>query len=106
MLLKNENKLVDMISIMKSLHKYVPTTCTEQEVTLSTGQKDVAENYKFHQIQFGGDQLTCARVRGSQTVKKMTNIVYLVWLEWQKIGMLKYACWRCICKHVTFLSLL
>ena len=58
-----------MISIMKSLHKYVPTTCTEQEVTLSTGQKDVAENYKFHQIQFGGDQLTCARVRGSQTAK-------------------------------------
>ena len=69
MLLKNENKLVDMISIMKSLHNYVPTIHNEKEVTLSTGQKDVAESYEFHQIQLGGDQLTCARVRGSQRAK-------------------------------------
>ena len=47
-LLKNENKIVDMISIMKTLHRYVPTTHKQTKIKLSTGQEEVSDRYTFH----------------------------------------------------------
>ena len=69
MLLKNENITEDMISIMSSLHKYVPTAYQQNEYLLSTGQLEKTGEYFFHQLLLGGDQLTCARIRGSQTAR-------------------------------------
>lgn len=69
MLLKNENKTEEMISIMGSLHKYVPTTHQQKQFQLSTGKLETADEYSFHQLLIGGDQLTCARIRGSQKAR-------------------------------------
>ena len=56
-----------MIDIIDHHHQYVPKTSSTSSFPLNDGSKDVeVTNYNFHQILFGGDQLTCARARGSQ----------------------------------------
>lgn len=69
-LLKNENKKEDMISIMKCLHTYIPTTHHQKEYHIaSTDETGVTDEFSFHHVLFGGDQLTCARARGSQKAR-------------------------------------
>lgn len=68
---------------MDSLHTYIPTTRQQKEhCILSTGEVEVVDEYNFHQILFGGDQLTCARARGSQKAKvsEVTNRAQLLGL--------------------------
>ena len=71
-----------MISIMKSLHSYVPTTQYQKEYHIATDEVNVCDEFFFHKVLFGSDQLTCACARGSQkartthVARKMTKIVY------------------------------
>ena len=72
-LLKNENVLNDMVDILDELHKYVPETTTMQTIDVCTeggGTRAVDVHvHSFSHIPFGGDQLTVARIRGSQRVQ-------------------------------------
>lgn len=69
-LVKNENKYEDMISIMEHNHQYVPTTTTNLEIELpAVDEKLKVEKTEFHTILFGGDQLTAKRARGSQMIR-------------------------------------
>ena len=56
---------------MESLHEYVPTQTSLSRETIpgDNEEVDVMED-KFHQILFGGDQLTVARARGCQRICK------------------------------------
>lgn len=72
MLLKNENVLDDMVDILDALHKYVPKKTSIQSVDIceesgATRTMDL-QIHHFHHILLGGDQLTVARVRGSQGI--------------------------------------
>ncbi|KAL5517099.1 hypothetical protein EMCRGX_G002570 [Ephydatia muelleri] len=69
----NENVLNDMVDILDELHKYVPRTTTMQTIDVCTGgggttAVDIHVN-TFSHIPLGGDQLTVARIRGSQRVE-------------------------------------
>ena len=70
-LLKSESNYEDMVDIMESLHEYVPTHSTLSKVAVAGENEEVdVMNDKFHQILFGGDQLTVARARGCQKIRK------------------------------------
>lgn len=59
-----------MVDIMESLHEYVPTHSTVSKETIpGVGEEVDVMKDKFHQILFGGDQLTAARARGSQRIR-------------------------------------
>ena len=66
-MLKNENQLEGMVSIMETLQDYVPCT-NKSEVVPSVGSEstEVIEADHFHQILFGGEQITCACARRAQ----------------------------------------
>ena len=60
-----------MVSIMEELHTYVPTIHTRVDVTTAgVSEPDTIDDYQFHCILFGGDQLTAARIRGSQRIRQ------------------------------------
>ncbi|KAL5510576.1 hypothetical protein EMCRGX_G006142 [Ephydatia muelleri] len=71
-MLKNENVLGDMIDILDGLHQYIPTTTTSQmlDVCAEGGHTRAVEVklHNFSYIPLGGDQLTIARIRGSQSI--------------------------------------
>eukprot|EP00731_Ephydatia_muelleri_P004230 Em0002g406a len=76
--LKNENKLDDMMDILDGLHKYVPSIRTIQhfeDPEDTSGEPEVTdiEIDHFCQILIGGDQLTAARVRGSQSIRRNSD---------------------------------
>lgn len=48
---------------------YVPTVAAEGTHTLPTGHQVTFDDTKFHEILFGGDQLTVARARGAQVLR-------------------------------------
>ena len=69
-ILKNENKLEEMVSIMETLQKYVPSKKTTHSVPVpGTSDVEEVEQYHFHQILFGGDQLTAVRARSAQAIR-------------------------------------
>ena len=56
---------------MESLHEYVPTHSTLSKEAIPRDNEEVdVMNDKFHPILFGGDQLTVARARGCQKIRK------------------------------------
>ncbi len=61
---KSETKHEDMISILDTLHQYVPTTSTIQSIESIEVSVD-----HFHYTLFGGDMLTTARARGSKKIR-------------------------------------
>jgi L1 cell adhesion molecule like protein len=71
-LLKNENVIDDIVDIMDVLHKYVPKIRSTQtfDVCDQSGRLETVDVNidHFHHILIGGDQLTTARIRGSQKV--------------------------------------
>lgn len=67
--LLNENKLDEMGQIMEKIHTYVPTAAAEGTHTLPSGHQVSFDDSKFHEILFGGDQLTVARARGAQVLR-------------------------------------
>ena len=69
-LLQNETKYDDMISILDHVHQYVPTVRfpSTKEVPQSSESEHV-EAVHMNRLPFGGDQLTSKRCRGSQRIR-------------------------------------
>lgn len=68
----NENKGDEKIKIAKHVHQYVPIIEHENQIHLTTNNVtvDVTEHSSvLHQLLFGDDQLTAARIRGAQQAK-------------------------------------
>ena len=63
--LLNENKVDEMCMIMNSLHKYVPKAT--HQIT-NQDNRPISEEF-FHEVLFGGDQLTACRSRAAQTAR-------------------------------------
>ena len=60
-LLKDENKLDEMVDIMSHLHQYIPAQEFTEDVALpNTGGTVPVQKAVMHSILFGGDQLTAA----------------------------------------------
>ena len=70
-LLKNEVKHSDMVSILEHTHKYIPTVTTEEVIECddSDGEEIITKNDRFHHILYGGDQLTTEQMRGAKNVR-------------------------------------
>ena len=69
MLLHNENKLDEMGKILEQYISLVPALESVQQVVLPNGSEIEIDNTQFHPILFGGDQLTVARIRGTQALR-------------------------------------
>ena len=69
MLLHDENKLDEMGKILSHYMTLVPTMVLEQELSLPNGAVVDIDNTQFFPILFGGDQLTVARMRGTQALR-------------------------------------
>ena len=55
--MKNENKIDEMVQILSSLHKYVPSTQETLEVEVEGEEEpDQLTVNHFHSILFGGDR--------------------------------------------------
>ena len=73
-LLKNENKQEDMISILEHLTQYVPYTTKEDLLYDEIANEMVPlVQHEFHKIIVGGDQLTVERIRGCQKNRSNAN---------------------------------
>ena len=79
-LLKNENKVDDMVDIMKALHQYVPS----EEYASNTYKTCVGEvevpQFHLKKIFFGGDQLTAARSRSAK-VSRVNSVARTLRLD-------------------------
>lgn len=58
-----KNKVDEIRSIMKNLHKYVPTAT--HQVTYQGDNTPIIEEF-FHGVLFGGDQLTVCQSKAAQ----------------------------------------
>lgn len=58
-----------MTKILESLQCYVPSRTTCGLLQLDCGETIDHTDNVFHKIILGGDQLTCARVRGAQAIR-------------------------------------
>ena len=101
--LKNENVLDEMVSIMEDLHTYVPTIHKRVEITTpGKTEPDTIDDFKFHPILFGGDQLTA----GSEDVKELGRILltrkgnYKALCLVLRTGMLKCVCLGYLCDKI------
>lgn len=54
---------------MEGLHRYVPLTTVNGEY-IDDGEVNQVSLDKYHCILFGGDQVTAARARGSQGIRR------------------------------------
>ena len=68
-LLHNENKLDEMSKILCHLMKFVPTLPKEGTLSLPNGSQLTFDATEFFPILIGGDQLTAARIRGTQALR-------------------------------------
>ena len=56
---------------MEELQQYCPMVHKQKLVqTPGESEPDTVEQYHYHNILFGGDQLTVARIRGSQRIRQ------------------------------------
>ena len=65
--------------------------------TPGESEPDTVEQYHYHNILFGGDQLTVARIRGSQRIRQHSEFRRENWrglFHVSKIGILKSFCLR------------
>lgn len=69
MLLHNENKLDDMGKILAHCMKLVPTLEAEGHLQLPYSSILDFDDTCFFSVLFGGDQLTVARIRGTQALR-------------------------------------
>ncbi len=69
MSLFNEHKLDEMSHILDAYMDIVPTLPVEGKHVLPNGSSLAIDNTQFHKILLGGDQLTVARVRGTQALR-------------------------------------
>ena len=69
----NEAKLEDMITILESLHVYVPTKSTSTTVQLNADESIEVNDISPFKILFGGDQMTAAQARRAQNQRKNSS---------------------------------
>ena len=69
-MLQNENKLDEMTIIMERFMKLVPTLPKMETLSLPDGKCIEYDDTRFAKVILGGDQLTVARVRGTQALRK------------------------------------
>ena len=67
MLPKNENKIKEMVDILKHLHQYVPVYKCDEGV--SSEAEVIEHECKVYKILLGGDQLTKVRAMSAMRVK-------------------------------------
>ena len=58
-----------MITILETLHKYVPTVEEEIEIRVDENTTIQEKQQMIHPIYLGGDQLTVARARAAKTAR-------------------------------------
>lgn len=89
-----------MIKILQHVHQYVPTVEQEEKIFIPSQEQYVLKsNTVQHQILFGGDQLTVARVRGAQiamsnsnnSVKKLQGLIPVI-QDWHTEVILTEVC--------------
>ena len=68
--MKNENKTDEMVDILDDLHKYVPSERSTQEFLIAPGKVFSLQLDHFSHVLLGGDQLTVARIRGAQRIRR------------------------------------
>ena len=68
-LLHNENRLDEMSKILEHFMTFVPTLPKEGEITLHNYSKVAFDDTDFFKLLLGGDQLTAARIRGTQALR-------------------------------------
>ena len=68
-LLYNKSKGDEMIKIMSHVHQLVPVVEYKQEVNVGDGRTTSQPMSTLHPVLLGGDQLTAARIRGTQEAK-------------------------------------
>ena len=68
-LLCNENKLDEMGTILTEYMKLVPSVEATLKLNLPIGGEISLDDTHFHNILFGGDQLTVTRIRGTQNMR-------------------------------------
>ena len=66
---QNEAKVDEMSVIMDILHKYVPTKVEFADVPFEDFDIEDCEEYMYHRLLLGGDQLTVARSRTSIAIR-------------------------------------
>ena len=69
-LIYNKNKLDEMSKILDHLMALVPTLPMTGQLTLPNGSSLDFEDTQFVHVFMGGDQLTVARVRGTQALRQ------------------------------------
>ena len=107
-LLKNENKVDEMVDVITHLHDYVPTvTKTGNVMVPGCEQPKSVLLQNFHHILLGGDQVTVVRALSSQSVRrnstnssdKLEGIVP-VCEDWHARVVLLQVCAQCIVYNV------
>ena len=69
-IMKNENKIDEMVDILTDL-QYIPmTTYTKTVDVPGTGDTELIKLDSLHHLLIGGDQLTAERIRGAQSLRK------------------------------------
>ena len=69
-IMKDENKIDEMVKILDELHQYVPSTeeVRVHHVTTEDGtHTDYIRDIKYHCLLFAGDQLTVKRARSARS---------------------------------------
>lgn len=103
-ILKNENKLEEMVQIMQHVHQYVPKQSFEETYIHENFTVQIPRAV-FHQLLFRGDQLTAKRGRGAKKAK-INSVDPSRWLDglipkaeasFQLLGILKLTL---LCIHI------
>ena len=70
-IMKNENKIDEMVSIMSTLQQYVPIRQLSASVAVpGSSDLEAIDVELLHKTLLGGDQLTVARARGAQSQRE------------------------------------
>ena len=70
-IMKNENKTDEMVSILSQMHQYVPKQSERKTIHIPcTGDTEVVVSENLHHLLIGGDQLTSERIRGAQSLRQ------------------------------------
>ena len=88
-----------MIKIATRVHQYIPIIEQEDQIQLTTNNVtvEVTENSSvLHQLLFGGDQLTAARIRGAKQVLLQQRKNWMAYSQLLKIG----TPWLCFLRFV------
>ena len=70
-IMKNENKVDEMVSIMSTLQQYVPIRQLSASVAVpGSSDLEAIDVELLHETLLGGDQLTVTRARGAQSQRE------------------------------------